>query len=342
MNLLQVFFIISWVIIFILAIDIARRKKFNALHFAVFLLVWVGLLVFTFSPEILNAIWKVFWVQRWADVLVYTSIIFLLYFVLLLLKKIETNKEYITTIIREIAINNSIKKVLKWKYVFVIPAYNEWKVIYENIENILKNGYENIIVVNDWSKDNTLTELQKFWEKIILLTHFINRWQWAALETWFEYVRRYSEIDYVITFDADWQHDLNDIKTFENVLKKNSDVDILLWSRFIWNVKTNIPLTRKIVLKLGIFFTFFLSNIKLSDTHNGYRMIKRSALDKIKIIIDGMWHASEILDYISKYNLKFIEVPVNIKYSDYSLNKWQHSWNALNIAIKMIWNKFFM
>ena len=50
-------------------------------------------------------------VQRGADVLVYSSIIFLLYFVLLLLDKTERNKEDITRMMREMAILESkIKK----------------------------------------------------------------------------------------------------------------------------------------------------------------------------------------------------------------------------------------
>ena len=80
MNLLQLFFIISGVIIFILALDIARRQKFNALHFLVFLWVGGGLLVFTFFPQVLDAIWKIVGLQRGADALVYGAIIFLLYF----------------------------------------------------------------------------------------------------------------------------------------------------------------------------------------------------------------------------------------------------------------------
>lgn len=107
MNLLQLFFIVSWIIITVLAFDVARKQKFNALHFIVFFLVWWGLLVFTFFPQVLNLIWNIFWIPRWADVLVYASIIFLLYFVLLLLNKIEKNNEDITKLLKEITLLNS-------------------------------------------------------------------------------------------------------------------------------------------------------------------------------------------------------------------------------------------
>jgi hypothetical protein len=45
--------------------------------------------------------------------LVYASIIFLLYFVLLLLSKHVENKENITDLIRALAIENSSKKIIE-------------------------------------------------------------------------------------------------------------------------------------------------------------------------------------------------------------------------------------
>jgi hypothetical protein len=82
-----------------------------------------------------------------------------------------------------------------------------------------------------------------------------------------------------------------------------------------------VSFKKKIVLKLGIIFTFFLSNIKLSDTHNGYRYMKKSSLQDIAITIDGMGHASEIIDIIAQKKLRYKEVPVHIKYTEYSLEK---------------------
>lgn len=341
MNLLQFFFIISGIIIFIIWFDIAKKQRFNALHFLVFLWVWVWLLVFTFFPNILQSIWNIFGVARWADVLVYASIIFLLYFVLLLLTKHVEDKEDITKIVREFAIEKSEKKIIEWEEVFIIPAYNEGEIIINTIENIFKKWYKNIIIINDGSKDNTWKILEKFSKKIIILNHFTNRWQWAALETGFEYVRRFWDIKYVITYDADWQHSIDDLEKFEKILKKDKEIDILLWSRFIWDKKTKIPFFRKIILKMWILFTFFISKISLSDTHNWYRVIRKKALKKIKITQDWMAHASEILDVISEKKLIYKEIPVTIKYTDYSLKKWQKSWNAINIAFRILWSKFF-
>lgn len=104
MNLLQAFFIVSGVVLSIVAFDIAKRQKFNALHFLVFAAMGIALLVFTFFPGTLDAMGHIFGIQRGADVLVYVSIIFLLYFVLLLLNKMEKNREDITRLVREISV----------------------------------------------------------------------------------------------------------------------------------------------------------------------------------------------------------------------------------------------
>jgi len=341
MTLLDFFFIISWIIILVLAIDIWRKEKFNALHFLLFIFVWGWLLTFTLFPWVLRWIWDVFWVARWADVLVYASVIFLLYFVLLLLSKHVENREALTSLIREIAIENSPKKRIKGKEVFIIPSYNEWEVIKSTIKNILDNGYKNILVINDWSRDNSREILEKFWDKIIVLTHYKNRGQWAALETGFEYVRRYGDVEYVITFDADGQHSLSDLKEFEKIMKEHKKIEVLLWSRFMWKKKVWVPLTRRIILKLWIIFTYFISNINLTDTHNGYRVIRKEALNKIKITQDWMTHASEIIDIISTKKIVYKEVPVHIIYTEYSMAKWQSSWNAISIALRIIWSKFF-
>ena len=342
MNLLQVFFIVSGIIIFLLALDIAKKQKFNALHFFVFIFVGIWLLLFTFFPWILNWIWSIFGIKRWADVLVYVSIIFLVYFVLLLLRKVEWNSWDLTLLIREIAIQNSPKKIINWKFIILVRAYNEWSIIKNTINSILNNWFENILIVNDWSTDNTLLELDdiKKWN-LIILNHYRNRWGWAALETWFEYIRRYWKANYIVSFDADWQHDIWDLKKVEGYLNSHKKTDVFIGSRFLSKKQIWMPLSRRIILKLWIVFTFLLSRINLSDSHNGFRVFRRKVLDKINLTIDGMWYASELIDIIASEKIPFKEIPVNIIYTEYSLQKWQKNSNAINIAMKIIWNKFF-
>lgn len=106
MTVLQIFFIISGFTILLVAYDIAKRERFNALHFLIFLVAGGGLLVFTFFPQALAMIGRVFGLERGAEVITYMSIIFLYYFVLLLLRKVERTREEVTKLVRELALQN--------------------------------------------------------------------------------------------------------------------------------------------------------------------------------------------------------------------------------------------
>jgi len=227
--------------------------------------------------------------------------------------------------------------------IFLIRTYNEGNYLLDTIKNIQDAWYSKILVVDDGSKDNTKEILEKR-NNIFYIRHLINLWAGAALETGFEFLRRNWEkiwIKYVVSFDADWQHQIEDLEKFKRAFEENKNLDVVLGSRFIKNTVYNIPLHRKIILFLAKFFTFFISSISVSDPHNGYKMFTLDAINKIHLTMDWFAYASELIDEIAKNKLKFKEVPVNILYTDYSLSKWQKSLNAINIAIKMIWSKLF-
>jgi len=113
--------------------------------------------------------------------------------------------------------------------------------------------------------------------------------------------------------------------------------DIVLGSRFLQ--KNDIPLKKRIILKLGIIFTYILSQIWLTDVHNGLRVMTAETAKKLNIQHDRMEHASEILDKIKVLNLKYTEVPVTIHYTEYSMSKGQSISNGINIAFKLISSK---
>jgi len=222
------------------------------------------------------------------------------------------------------------------KIYIIIPAYNEDLVIGRVIENLKQEGYPNILVVDDGSTDRTY-EVSKNCE-VEVLRHLINRGQGAALSTGLEYLREKYDPDVVVTFDADGQHQAKEIRDLILPIE-NEHYDIVLGSRFL-NRKNEIPLLRKIILKAGILFTNVISNIRLTDTHNGFRALGRKALEKIKITQRGMEHASEIIENIRKKGLKFKEVPVTIMYTDYSMAKGQGSTQFAKIGAKVIFKKF--
>ena len=221
------------------------------------------------------------------------------------------------------------------KIFILIPAYNEASGISTVIAKLKNFRYDNILVVNDGSKDET--------EKIAraagaeVLNHIINRGQGAALKTGIQYLQETYDPDVIVTFDADGQHKVEDIaKMVKPILEEK--IDIVFGSRFL-NQKSKAPLLRKIVLKSGIIFTNFISNIKLTDTHNGLRAMGKKAISSIEIAHRGMEHASDIIDEVTKKQLRYKEVPVEIIYTDYSKSKGQKSSAFLKMGLKILIKK---
>ena len=220
------------------------------------------------------------------------------------------------------------------KILIVIPAYNEEKMIGKVIADIKKEGYKNIVVVDDGSVDKTSEVAKKAGATI--LRHILNLGQGAAIETGLEYCRKINA-DIVVTYDADGQFRAFEIKkVIQPILDKKADV--VLGSRFLGKT-VNMPFLKKLTLKGAIFFTDIFSNIKLTDTHNGFRAFSKNALNKIFINHSGMAHASDIIDQIKRYNLRYQEAPVTVLYTDYSLKKGQSILNSIKIVLDLLFEK---
>lgn len=215
-----------------------------------------------------------------------------------------------------------------------IPLYNDEKMILNVIKSLKEAGFNNIVVVDDGSKDNGYNVVKENTD-VIVTKHIINRGQGAALQTGME-IAIEKGAKYIVNFDSDGQHDVKDIDHMLDTLIKGK-YDIVLGSRFLQ--KNDIPLKKRIVLKLGIFFTYLLSQIWLTDVHNGLRVMTAETAKKLNLQHDRMEHASEILDKVKVLNLKYTEVPVTIHYTNYSQAKGQSISNSINIAFKLISSK---
>lgn len=216
----------------------------------------------------------------------------------------------------------------------IIPVYNEAEVI-KVVANQVLSHFKNVICIDDGSKDSSADEILK--TKVTLVKHPINLGQGAALQTGIEFGLIDKTIKYFVTYDADGQHDLKDVLTMVDTIKK-TNVDIVLGSRFLGEAK-NISTVKKLVLKLAIKFSNKTSGIKLTDAHNGLRVFNRNVAKNLNITMADYSHASEIIERIADLNFTYIEVPVTIHYTDYSRKKGQSIINAVNISFDIMLNK---
>ncbi len=224
------------------------------------------------------------------------------------------------------------------KVYIILPAYNEARIIGSLIEEVRTlYPFFHVVVVDDCSRDTTADQARRAGADVI--RHSINLGQGAAVKTGITYALR-EGAEYLVNIDADGQHSAAEIPILLAPLF-DGRADIVLGSRFL-APKSNVPPIRRIVLKAGILFTWFFSGIHLSDTHNGFRAQTRNAAQKIIINENRMAHASEILHEIVRHALRFCEVPVTVRYTQYSKQRGQRSTNALHIVRRLLWRKMFL
>jgi glycosyltransferase involved in cell wall biosynthesis len=212
----------------------------------------------------------------------------------------------------------------------VIPLYNEAAVIGEVVAGLLPN-FTNIVCVDDGSIDGGGKVALGSGAKLV--SHPINLGQGAALQTGFEYALERGA-KYVVTFDADGQHRAIDAETMVG-RARDEDLAIVFGSRFL-DDRTKPGLLKKIVLKTAVAVTNWTTKTKLTDAHNGLRVIREDALRRIHLKQDRMAHGTEIIVQLGRTRLPYAEQPVEVLYTEYSKAKGQSLLNSVNILIDLI------
>ena len=212
----------------------------------------------------------------------------------------------------------------------VVPCFREAPRIGDVLSSLLAIA-RNVVVVDDGSDDGTAEEALRF--PVWVLRHAVNLGQGAALQTGLRFALEQGAA-FVATFDGDGQHDPHDLIRLYRALRETG-ADVALGSRFLGRAVA-MPRSRRLVLRAGIWFTRLLSGIRVTDTHNGIRMFTRRGAETVRITMNRMAHASEILDQIAASGLSYTEVPVTVRYTEASLAKGQRTRNAVQIALTLL------
>jgi len=169
----------------------------------------------------------------------------------------------------------------KFEYSIIIPAYNEEFRIIDTLMKIndffskKEQSYE-IIVVDDWSKDNTIKKVNDLNLNIKIFKNDKNRWKWYSVKNGI----LSSNWKYILFTDAD---NSTPIEEFDNLFRYLDEYDIVIWSRYLDNSKLIIkqPLYRIIIWRLwNKIINFFLINW-IKDTQCWFKLFKSDVAKKI-------------------------------------------------------------
>jgi glycosyltransferase involved in cell wall biosynthesis len=216
----------------------------------------------------------------------------------------------------------------------VIPAYEEASVIRQVISEVRTAGYENIIVVDDGSADDTFRQAEE--AGVIVLRHRLNRGKGAATKTGIE-AAKLKAADIIVTMDGDGQHNPEDIARLIEPIASNR-CDVALGTRL--QNPAGMPWYKILANHIGNAITWYFYGLYVSDSQSGFRAYSRHAAEVINTKTDRYEYDSEVIREIYLYKLNYQEVPIEVRYTEYSMGKIQKQgfWNGMKTLYRMIWN----
>ena len=216
----------------------------------------------------------------------------------------------------------------------VIPAKDEATRIGAVLRRLKALGYDNIVVVDDGSSDDTQGVALS--EACTVLRHQINLGSGAATQTGIEYaLSQGAEI--IVTMDADGQHAPEDVGVLLEALE-GTQAEVVIGSRFMADTG-KVPTSRRLFNRIGSYLTWLVTGKYTSDSQSGMKLIRASLARKIAFHFYGYEFCTELFHIIQREKANFVEVPIQAIYTQESLQKGQNLWMGFRMLFRLIWWK---
>jgi glycosyltransferase involved in cell wall biosynthesis len=192
----------------------------------------------------------------------------------------------------------------------LIPVYNHSATIKKVVEGTLKQCPK-VVVVDDGSTDAKVTDILKE-TKVKVITHEKNLGKGAALRTGAEYIKKQGGL-YIVTLDADGQHNPEDISHFLPHMDKKADKIVIGTRKFD---SENVPERSKFGRKFSNFWINFETGCRVRDSQSGFRAYPTSLLVNEKYCSDHYAFETEILVRGVWDGLDIVNVDISVFYPE--------------------------
>jgi glycosyltransferase involved in cell wall biosynthesis len=226
------------------------------------------------------------------------------------------------------------------KIAVVVPAYNEEKLISKTVTTI-PNFVDKIIVVDDKSKDNTVTIVESiqrnFSDRLILIKHEKNKGVGGAIKTGYKRARDL-DMDITAVMAGDAQMDHNQLPKLLGPIIEGK-AEYTKGNRLEHVEKLEMPRIRRFGNSILTLLTKIASGYwRIIDPENGYTAISKRALEKIEFdnIYDGYGCPNDILIELNIKDVKVKDVEMPPVYQDEKsgIKIWQYSFRLSWLLLK--------
>lgn len=199
----------------------------------------------------------------------------------------------------------------------IIPAYNEGKNIYSDLNKIIESldkvtkDFE-IILVNDGSKDNTLQEVSKIKDKRLKVKSYEqNKGKGYSLKYGFGFAKG----KYISFMDADLDINPASLKNFFKYMEFHN-ADIVIGSKRHPQSKVYYPFLRRILSRTYQLMNLFLFRLSVTDTQSGLKLLKYECAKDLmpRVTVKKYAFDLELLVNAKRRNYKVVEAPIVLDY----------------------------
>ena len=209
------------------------------------------------------------------------------------------------------------------KILISVFCYNVGKFIFSVLEKIYSTNHHetSIIIINDYSKDNTISEIYKFIEKhqsknIEIINNEKNMGYGYNYKLSFNYSIKHN-YEKIIFIHGDGQYPPSQINKMSKLLTSNT---IVFGSRFLnlLSVKENMPLRRFFANRVLTIFINLLFRRKFTEYFSGFRGYNIAEIKKIKFDdLSDKWIFEQQLQFrVMKKNMNIEEFPIQTVYDN--------------------------